>query len=357
MATTDRSKQDNFGLLPEEKKRFGSFGISLIVNLVILAIAVLLTVSQVHERMQQMQSTELIFPIPQPKPYVPPPPIHLPPPPKITETQPSKIIPPAPVKAPPPPPKPVQIKTPAIRLPKFAPAPPVRVAPPPKPKVGLFQSTTPTAVANNRERPTLHTGGFGDPQGVHPNPNANRQPTVAAVGAFNSATGESQGAGAARRGSVHGVNFGSGVASGVPGGRDRGTIASTGFGSGVVGGTGRPGGHGRVAEPSFGGNMYGNGGAHAPVQQAQTTPIVVLWKPLPQYTAEARAQHIQGDVTLRVRFTAGGQVQVLGVVRGLGAGLDQQAIAAAEKIRFRPATRDGHAVDQVSLIRISFQMT
>jgi TonB family protein len=357
MATTDRSKQDNFGLLPEEEKRFGSFGVSLVVNVLIAALAILLTISQVHQRIHQMQSTELIFPIPQPKPYVPPPPVHLPPPPKITETQPSKIIPPAPVKAPPPPPKPIHIKTPEPVLPKFRPAPPVRVAPPPKPKVGLFQSARPTTVANNRQRTTLHTGGFGDPQGVHANPNANQRPTVATVGAFQSAPGASRGAGAARQGAVHGVNFGSGVASGVPGGRSHGTVASTGFGSGVVGGTGRPGGHGRVAQPSFGGNIYGNGAAHAPAQQAQTTPIVVLWKPLPQYTAQARAEHIQGDVTLRVRFTAAGQVQVLGVVRGLGAGLDQQAIAAAEKIRFKPATRDGHPVDQVSLIRISFQMT
>src|SRR5579875_3136977 len=164
MATTDRSKQDNFGLLPEEEKRFGSFGVSLIINVLIAALAILLTVSQVHQRMQQMQSTELIFPIPQPKPYIPPPPVHLPPPPKITETQPSKIQPPAPVKMPPPP-KPVNIKTPEPVLPKFRPAPPVRVAPPPKPKEGLFKSMTPTTVANNRQRPTLRTGGFGDPLG------------------------------------------------------------------------------------------------------------------------------------------------------------------------------------------------
>lgn len=360
MATTDRSKQANFGLLPEEKKSFGSFGVSLIVNILIAAIAVLLTVSQVHERMHQMQSTELIFPVPQPKPYIPPPPrVHIPPPPPppVTRTQPSRIIPPRPVKVQAPP-KPVHINTPRVALPRFRPAPPLRVAPPPRPRVGLFRSATPTRVANNRERPTMHTGGFGDPEGVHPNPSATRQPDIAAVGAFNGTPGLGKPSpGAARQGSVHGVNFGSGVTNGVPGGRDRGTVASTGFGSGVIGGTGRPGGRGRVAEPSFGGNMYGGGGTHPAVQQARTTPIIVLWKPLPQYTAEARAEHIQGDVTLRVRFTAGGQVDVLGVVHGLGAGLDQQAIAAAEKIRFKPATRDGQAVDQVSIIRISFQMT
>jgi TonB family protein len=224
--------------------------------------------------------------------------------------------------------------------------------------VGLFKSEVPTQVANNMAAPTVKTGGFGDPQGVKPNPNANRQATIAAVGAFNAAPGTTaQGAGAARAGAVRGVDFGSGVANGVPGGKDRGTIASAGFNNGVAGGTGRPGSHGTVARGSFGDNMYGSSPTPAVrPQEPSTTPLVVLAKPLPTYTAEARQLKIQGDVTLQVRFAASGQVEVLQVLSGLGHGLDEQAKLAAERIRFKPATRGGQPVDQVSIIHVTFQM-
>jgi len=193
---------------------------------------------------------------------------------------------------------------------------------------------------------------------VKPNPNATRAPTVAASGSFSAAPGVgATGAGAARPGSVRGVQFGSGVAGGVPGGKDKGTIASSGFANGVVGGTGQPGSHGTVAKGSFGDNMYGSAPAPgARPQEPASTPIVVLAKPLPTYTAEARQLKIQGDVTLQVRFMASGQVEVLRVISGLGHGLDEQAKLAAERIRFRPATRGGHAVDEVSIIHVTFQM-
>jgi TonB family protein len=61
-------------------------------------------------------------------------------------------------------------------------------------------------------------------------------------------------------------------------------------------------------------------------------------------------------VTLEVRFTADGRVDVLRVITGLGHGLDEQARLAASRIRFKPATRDGKAVDQVSVIHVAFQL-
>jgi TonB family protein len=181
---------------------------------------------------------------------------------------------------------------------------------------------------------------------------------IAQVGAFNAAPGVGDpGAGAARKGAVQGVAFGSGVANGVPGGKDRGTVASGGFSDGVVGGTGKPGSHGTVAQGGFGTDEYGSAAAR-PVRadEPATTPIVVQYKPLPEYTAEARQLHIEGDVTLKVRFLASGQVEVLGVVNGLGHGLDEQAKIAAARIRFKPATRAGQPVDQISIIHVTFQM-
>jgi TonB family protein len=103
--------------------------------------------------------------------------------------------------------------------------------------------------------------------------------------------------------------------------------------------------------------MYGSGPAPAArLHQPAETPLVVLAKPLPEYTAEARQLKIEGDVTLQVRFEASGQVEVLRVVSGLGHGLDEQAKLAAERIRFKPATKDGRPVDQVSIIHVTFQM-
>lgn len=359
MATTNNTFQrGTFGLLPETEGRMGSFGLSMVINVTVAALLLVLTIAQVHEvRQRQYQTTQLVFPVEQPKPYVPPvPKIKLPPPPRVALEQP-KIMMPKPVPAPEPP-KVADMKMPTPVLPKIEAAPPKRVAPPPQPKVGLFQSTTPTQVANNRVAPTLKTGGFGDPEGVHPNPNASKPQTIAAVGSFDGTPGIGPAAaGAARRGAVQGVAFGSGVANGVPGGHDRGAVASTGFGSGVLGGTGSAGGHGKVAQGGFGGSEFGSAGAQPVHQQvAAATPIVVLSKPLPAYTPEARQLKIEGDVTLQVKFEASGQVQVLRVVNGLGHGLDEQARLAAEHIRFKPATRDGRAVDEVSIIHVSFQM-
>jgi len=75
------------------------------------------------------------------------------------------------------------------------------------------------------------------------------------------------------------------------------------------------------------------------------TSIEVISKPPVQYTSEARTMHIQGDVVLRVTFTAAGQVVVQGVVRGLGHGLDEEARRVASQIRFHPATRNGQPID------------
>jgi TonB family protein len=364
MATQDVSNdvlnRSNFGLLPEPKGRWGSFGVSAISNAVAFALLFLFTMSQIHKaQVQKYDTTQLIFPVETPKPVIPPAPkirtVAPPQPPKLEQPK-IQIPKPEPM----PEPK-VQVKLNNPTLPNVPPAPPKRVTPPPQPKVGLFASPTPTPVANNKTAPSPKTGGFGDPVGVTPNPTATRPATIAAAGNFNYAPGAGQGAGAARRGAVQGTAFGSGVANGVPGGTSRGTVASAGFSNGQVGGVpgGVPGGSrgGNVATGGFNTQMAA---ASTPVvakqNDAPTTSVVVLSKPLPQYTAEARQLHIEGDVTLKVRFTATGQVQVLQIVNGLGHGLDEQARRVVEQIRFKPALKGGQPVDQVSLIHVTFQL-
>jgi TonB family protein len=352
----------NFGLLPEPEGRWGSFGVSTITNLVIAALLVLFTMAQMHHQAQlrRLQATSLVFPsTPPPKVSQPPvPKVKFIPPPKPALLAPPKIVLPKDVKIDPPKVQEVKMNTPV--MPVVPPAPPKSVAPPPQPKVGLFASAQPTAVANNQAAPSTKVGGFGDPVGVKPNPNATGPSQMVAVGSFANAPGVgAPGAGAARKGAVTGTAFGSGVAHGVPGGTDHGTVASAGFKNGMIGGTpgGTGTGRGSVSTGNFSGTGIGGSGA-APVAATKPTftPPEVLSEPAPQYTAEAKQARIQGEVTLQVRFLASGQVQVLRVVNGLGHGLDEQAMRVAEQIRFKPAMKDGQAVDHTTLIHITFQL-
>ena len=86
------------------------------------------------------------------------------------------------------------------------------------------------------------------------------------------------------------------------------------------------------------------------------TPVEILFKPKPQYTDEARNLKLEGEVLLRVLFTAAGESRVLEVVRGLGHGLDESAVHAAQQIRFKPALRDGQPTDSTATVHILFEL-
>ena len=89
---------------------------------------------------------------------------------------------------------------------------------------------------------------------------------------------------------------------------------------------------------------------------SDTTPVEILFKPKPVYTAEARQLHIEGEVLLDVMFAASGDARVLRVVRGLGHGLDEAAETAGQRIRFEPAKKDGRPYDSDALVHIVFQL-
>lgn len=349
-----------FGLLPEPEGRNKSFAVSLIVNASLVALILILSVVMVHHQIVQKRvESTLLMPITPVKPERPP--VIRP---KVTITPPTpdllnRISPkftyrPAPAETQP---RPARVHMNNLSAPVLPPYRPDNVALPPQPKVGTFATNIPTAVANNMGKTSPKTGGFGDPQGVHPNPNASKPATVAAVGSFSSAIGGSNGAGAARKGVVGGVDFGSGYAHGVPGGGGHGKVASVGFSNGVAGGTGPGGPHGKVVQNAFKDNsVTTNAPKMALASTVNETTVQVISHPRPEYTEEAKQLKIQGEVVLEVRFSADGSVHVIRVVRGLGHGLDQQAIRAAEQTHFKPATRDGKAVDTTTYYRIDFQL-
>lgn len=73
----------------------------------------------------------------------------------------------------------------------------------------------------------------------------------------------------------------------------------------------------------------------------------------PEYTPEARAAGLQGSVMLRLEVGADGAVTTAHVVRGLGMGLDQTALAAAKQWHYEPLP-DGRA--QTRLEEVPFQL-
>ncbi|MEW5854810.1 MAG: energy transducer TonB, partial [Myxococcota bacterium] len=68
----------------------------------------------------------------------------------------------------------------------------------------------------------------------------------------------------------------------------------------------------------------------------------------------AKSAGIEGVVELRVEIFEDGTVRSARVVRGLGYGLDEAAVEAMRRFRFKPATVDGKAV-QYTIPRYSFR--
>ena len=86
-------------------------------------------------------------------------------------------------------------------------------------------------------------------------------------------------------------------------------------------------------------------------------PVAIQSKPAPVYTEEARRLHVEGDVVVQVVFSATGEIRIVGVVKGLGHGLDEAAVAATRQIRFTPARRDGQFVDYPATIHVVFALS
>jgi TonB family protein len=209
---------------------------------------------------------------------------------------------------------------------------------------GDFASTgssqTPTVNAPIQK---VQTGGFGDPNGLPGTGKQGAKLYAAAMGSFDMPAGPGQG-------------NGSGGAKGI-----KGTVASADFGSGVAtpgNGDGRSNGKRGIATSGFGSQEVAHQGPKiAQVETGPaTTPVEITYKPNPVYTQEARDLKLQGEVLLEVSFAANGTLHVNKVVRGLGHGLDEAAVAAANKIRFKPALRYTQPVDSTAVVHVMFQL-
>src|SRR6266550_3435704 len=84
--------------------------------------------------------------------------------------------------------------------------------------------------------------------------------------------------------------------------------------------------------------------------------LVIIAKPRPSYTREARRNGVQGFVTLKVLFSGRGKIARVRVVKGLPAGLTENAIRAACKMEFKPAMKDGQPVAQWLNVEYVFRL-
>jgi TonB family protein len=84
--------------------------------------------------------------------------------------------------------------------------------------------------------------------------------------------------------------------------------------------------------------------------------VKLLSKPRPIYTKEARERGISGRVRVLVLFGADGRIPFAIVVKGVGFGLDEQAIRAVSEIKFEPRMRDGKPVPSVAVLEYGFEI-
>jgi TonB family protein len=143
-------------------------------------------------------------------------------------------------------------------------------------------------------------------------------------------------------------NWGDPLAKMGPPSNGPGSGGGIGSGSGGGVGSGKGGGFG----PGEGGGMGGGvfrvgGGVSAPV---------VLYKVDPEYSEEARKAKYSGTVVLQLIVDSSGKARDIRVVRSLGLGLDEKAIEAVNKWKFRPGYKGGQPVAVMATIEVNFRL-
>jgi len=349
-----------FSLLPETKPRMSALGTSLIVQICLVAFVVTLPLLFPQQMIPKamyivtnLEGPPLDIPEP-PKPKPPAPPKMAkvqPPPPPVERTEPPKLdvakyFKPK-IEAPKVKPRQVEAELPKVND-TFQPLNlKVDTAQPARPrepvKTGLMGSGSSAVPTITKPTPVekVQTGGFGDPNGVAGPSDPNKRANIGQFGnpALPPGPGYGNGSGGAngQRGIIASTGFGNGVAIPPTGGKRGGTVQSSGFANSndVV--------------------------AISPKKRMDDAPavepVVILAKPKPVYSAEAIKLNLEGEVLLEVVFPAsGGEVQVNRVVKGLGHGLDEAAMRAAQQIKYKPALSNGHPVDFPAVVHIVFQI-
>jgi protein TonB len=129
---------------------------------------------------------------------------------------------------------------------------------------------------------------------------------------------------------------------------------SGGPGSGGGIGSGGGGGVGSGDGPGVGPGR--GGGVRSISVGGRRSPAAVISKIEPDYSDEARKARLQGIVVLQLEVDERGMPRNVIVVRPLGLGLDERAVEAVSKWRFRPAYRDGRPYVSTALVEVHFHL-
>ncbi len=322
--------------------RWNTFFVGLVLEGVFLVVVAVLAThlgsSMRPASISTTHSVPLIAPSLEPKPA----PRIVQAPPEIAKVEAPKIVPPPVVREtkPQPTPEPPRV----VETPKPLPQAVTTSITPPKPKgpeikTNVFDTppkaaTQPTAQVTKN----VKTGGFGDPNGIAGQGDPQRKTvTLASVGSFDLPAGSGKSAGpSGAAGSVRAAGFSDGVTSNGVQVKQTASVAIGGFKNVEEGGSASA--------------------AKAVDKKPELQPVEITYKPRPTYTPEAIRKRIEGEVLLDVVFMASGSLRINRVVKGLGYGLDDMAKAAAEKIQFRPARRDGQPYDCAALVRMTFEL-
>src|SRR5260370_17495650 len=310
-----RSVPARLALLPEPKPRWDRIGLSAAAQLAIFGFLLMIPLifptqmqTALHLRVTELMQPVTEIPIaPPPAPPPPPPKVKVkakvpPPEPKPVEPEPVKLNPKQThvflaAKVEPPKPetleaKPVELnpvfEQAKIDAPKNQPRRPKEDV-----KVGNLGSGSAAAATVVRPVNQVQTGGFGDPNAIAGNGDPNNATNVNRLGspALPGGPGYGNGTGGDKgiRGTGASTGIGNGIANPPPSSPKRGTLQTTRFADQTV-----------ASEAPK---------KKAAASESPTTPVDILDKPRPEYTAEGRRLRIECDGVLEMIFLAHGSIQ------------------------------------------------
>jgi TonB family protein len=86
------------------------------------------------------------------------------------------------------------------------------------------------------------------------------------------------------------------------------------------------------------------------------TPPRVLHQPEPEFDDEARGSRLSGRVLVYLQIDATGTPTHVRILRPVGLGLDERAVAAVQQYSFNPAMRNGTPVTVEMNVEVNFQI-
>src|SRR5262249_23435341 len=86
------------------------------------------------------------------------------------------------------------------------------------------------------------------------------------------------------------------------------------------------------------------------------TPPVPQYRPEPEFSLVARKFKLQGAVTIVGVVDVSGRMRDLEIQKAFGAGLDEQALDAVSKWKFKPSRKDGVPVPVKIMIDVDFHL-